>query len=72
MSLFDFLFGFSLKYTIFLIIKMLYQARKNQISHPMVILSGVLDENLIEMQKNHYIFPIFCVFVSVLFGWTRY
>ena len=35
----------------------------------MVILSGVLDESLIEMQKNHNIFPIFvCLCLYYLDG----
>ena len=34
----------------------------------MVIQSGVLDENLVEMPKNHNISPFFRVIISVLFG----
>ena len=46
---------------------MLYQARKKQISHPMVILSGVLDENLIEMQKEITIFFQFFVYLCLYY-----
>ena len=31
-----------------------------------------IDENLVEMHKNHNIFPIFRVVISILFGWTGY
>ena len=38
----------------------------------MVIQSGVLDENLVEMDKNHNIFPFFRVIISISFGWTGF
>ena len=64
--------GYYLYFRIFLIIKMQYQARKSEIGHPVVIQSGVLDENLVEMHENHNIFPTFRVSICVLFGWTGY